>query len=319
MNSVSEAKAKAVEQARPARFLRLTLAEWLTAFVGVGTLAVAGLAYLDARNTRDLKDAVEQLRDLAKAETRLANSTAGQLAAMQAEVHQLSRQADAAAVQADAARSSSAILGKQLSVQQATFAETYRPSVKVQLARVSDMVTDPHSIGLTPTFQIFNTGKSAAIATATSVELVAGADLAVAQRRVCERADAASNKIRADIRAGVLAPDFGWLQPDQPPGGDLARPIGMNTDAIRAKASFIGRRVFRRYGMVLPSWINPMVVGCISFRSPLDEAAHHTRFLYWLRERGRDGTPGFIGFAPHTTKADDVILQPWGEMGNSGD
>jgi hypothetical protein len=75
---------------------RVSINEGLTLLVAAGSLLVAILTYANARDTSDLKSAVKHLDDLANAEAALAKTTTGELAAMNAQVAQLSRQADVA-------------------------------------------------------------------------------------------------------------------------------------------------------------------------------------------------------------------------------
>jgi len=80
---------------RPRNFLgRLSINEWLTFFVGLGSLVISYFTYQNAADTKDIKDAVSNLSTLATQTKRQADFTKGQL-------DQVRREADAVSGQLD--------------------------------------------------------------------------------------------------------------------------------------------------------------------------------------------------------------------------
>lgn len=74
----------------PRRFLsRRAVGEWLTALIGLGSLAVSFLTYKNAADTSDLKNAVANLTTLASEARRQADAMRDQAKAMQGQLDQM--------------------------------------------------------------------------------------------------------------------------------------------------------------------------------------------------------------------------------------
>lgn len=71
---------------------RLTVSEWLTFLVGVGTLIVSYLTYLNATDTSDIKSAVKGLADLAKQASIQAGQTKREADALNTQLGLVSQQ-----------------------------------------------------------------------------------------------------------------------------------------------------------------------------------------------------------------------------------
>ncbi|HLZ75453.1 hypothetical protein [Phenylobacterium sp.] len=94
--------AKALPEPPIRRYRGLTVAEWLTAgvglgsvVIGIGSLAVAWLTYENGKDTRDIKRAIASLTTLAEQTKRQADNSAGQLAVLRDQVGETRRQTTA--------------------------------------------------------------------------------------------------------------------------------------------------------------------------------------------------------------------------------
>lgn len=147
------------DRSRNARRLlqRLTLSEWLTLLVGVGTLAVSILAWRTAADTSDLKDAVRGLAALAGQTKRQADAT-------NAELEIFRRQAESTAAMVTPAQRSADAAVRQLQLQQDAFVATERP--RITLAPVAKPIPPgPYQSNgrIWWAYALINTGKTPAV------------------------------------------------------------------------------------------------------------------------------------------------------------
>ncbi len=92
---------------------RLSVNEWLTFLVGVGSLVVSVFTYLNAADTRDIKGAVSKLAVLAEQTKRQADAQNGQLGVMRDQVAALKDQLLEAKAQTKAISAQTTKIGEQ--------------------------------------------------------------------------------------------------------------------------------------------------------------------------------------------------------------
>jgi hypothetical protein len=122
------------------RYLGLTIAEWLTAVIGVGSIVTAAgslwiswLTYQNSRDTRDLKVAVSNLSELAKQTKRQADALNGQLELVRSQVGEAKRQTAAISKQTSAIQVSSEAQVKSADAQKRA-ADLGASAVRVRIA-----------------------------------------------------------------------------------------------------------------------------------------------------------------------------------------
>lgn len=131
---------------------RLTLSEWLTLLVAVGSLAVSGLTYLNAADTADLKKAVGSLTALASQTKRQADAANGQIGELrrqamssEAQVLLLQDQLQAGQDQADSTRNLAAAAAGSAEAARAQtqlLRDERRPWLEVSSPKITGFVTE---------------------------------------------------------------------------------------------------------------------------------------------------------------------------------
>lgn len=152
----------------------LTVAEWLAALLGLGTLltAVGGLwvswlTYQNAKDTSDLKAAVGNLAALAEQTKRQADATNGQVALVAEQVRQARKQTEAISEQTTAIKESAEANVSSALAQKRTAelsASATKPEIRLVGVDISGLTLDEVkdgkvSVGLKPQFR--NVGGSA--------------------------------------------------------------------------------------------------------------------------------------------------------------
>jgi hypothetical protein len=144
--------AKAPPEPPVRRYSGLTIAEWLTAgvglgsaLIGAGSLAVAWLTFETGKDTRDLKRAIGSLTDLAAQTKRQADNTSGQLAVLRDQVGEAKKQTAAISQQTTAIKASA-----DANIQSAG-AQKRAADIGASAARAAVTLSDTGMTGFDPT------------------------------------------------------------------------------------------------------------------------------------------------------------------------
>jgi hypothetical protein len=284
---------------------KLSINEWLTLLVGVGTLllsigslAVAYWTYRVSADSTDIKSAIGRLSDLATQTKRQADHSGSEIGILKSELKESTAQTQALADQAGAtskiasADNQAALAAvKSLGIQNSTFSESFRPKLDITGLQYEDFLETTSDIKLSIGLEMRNTGNVTASAIAWAARLRPYSDVGPYQRISCETTDRVIQRTSANplMRFGATQPaanaptmTFNLVEPIKP----------FQTPAI--------------WGSSGKDYLAIMVVGCVSYTGR-GSNIHHIRFAYAVGE-ARAGEWQYIDAVPQTIPKDRLRI-----------